>query len=218
MPWLDRHQSAEPTAEHKDRPDPQRTADNEQNDTKPANSIAVERPQILPIAVSWQIGEQQPEQSQGCDDPRIFIPPFPGSNPGAPASQSLFLRGFMVLTPNAREHGACARGGSVSVSQSRAGSSRFGAVSAGKFRRLVFGSADQAMGTEGQTSARPTAGRASDGADRESVTVSANRAIGRQPVLDRPPQLLVHDRLVLTRIRDALVYGLAPIDAVLQEW
>ena len=45
------------------------------------------------------------------------------------ASQSLFLRGFMVLTPNAREHGACARGGSVSVSQSRAGSSRFGALS-----------------------------------------------------------------------------------------
>jgi hypothetical protein len=44
-------------------------------------------------------------------------------------SQSLFLRGFMVLTPNAREHGACARGGSVSVSQSRAGSSRFGALS-----------------------------------------------------------------------------------------
>ena len=35
----------------------------------------------------------------------------------------------MVLTPNAREHGACARGGSVSVSQSRAGSSRFGALS-----------------------------------------------------------------------------------------
>ena len=29
---------------------------------------------------------------------RILIPPFPGSNPG----QSLFLRGFMVLTPNAR--------------------------------------------------------------------------------------------------------------------
>jgi hypothetical protein len=72
--------------------------------------------------------------ARGCKTPglptaRILIPPFPGSNPGAPASQSLFLRGFMVLTPNAREHGACARGGSVSVSQSRAGSSRFGALS-----------------------------------------------------------------------------------------
>ena len=70
--------------------------------------------------------------ARGCKTPgmaRILIPPFPGSNPGAPASQSLFLRGFMVLTPNAREHGACARGGSVSVSQSRAGSCRFGPLS-----------------------------------------------------------------------------------------
>ena len=66
---------------------------------------------------------------QGCRRRGFLIPPFPGSNPGAPASQSLVLRGFMVLTPNAREHGACARGGSVSVSQSRAGSSRFGALS-----------------------------------------------------------------------------------------
>lgn len=57
-------------------------------------------------------------------------PPQTGSHrPASSASQSLFLRGFMVLTPNAREHGACARGGSVSVSQSRAGSSRFGALS-----------------------------------------------------------------------------------------
>jgi hypothetical protein len=43
MPGLDGHQSAEPAAEHKDWPDPQRTSDGEKNDAKPANGIPIDR-------------------------------------------------------------------------------------------------------------------------------------------------------------------------------
>ena len=41
MPGLDGHQSAEPAAEHKDWPYPQRTTGSEENDAKPANGIPV---------------------------------------------------------------------------------------------------------------------------------------------------------------------------------
>ena len=44
MPGLDGHQPAEPVAEHKDWPDPQRATGREQNDAKPANGISVEEP------------------------------------------------------------------------------------------------------------------------------------------------------------------------------
>jgi hypothetical protein len=37
---LDGDQLAEPTVEHKDWPDPQRTTGSEENDSKPANSVA----------------------------------------------------------------------------------------------------------------------------------------------------------------------------------
>jgi hypothetical protein len=69
MPGLDRHQSAEPAAEHKDRPDPQRTAGSEENDAKPANGIAIESPELLPVYLRRQISGQQPDQPERCDHP-----------------------------------------------------------------------------------------------------------------------------------------------------
>src|SRR6266581_5765217 len=45
----------------------------------------------------------------------------------------------------------------------------------------------------------------------------SRRAIVRKPGLDRAPELLVHNCLVLAGIRHALVDDLAPIDAVLEE-
>jgi hypothetical protein len=56
MPWLDGHQSAEPAAEHKDRPDPQRTAGSEENEAKPANGIPIESSELLPVSICGQIG------------------------------------------------------------------------------------------------------------------------------------------------------------------
>src|SRR5947209_19377134 len=47
VPGLDGHQSAEPTAEHKDWRDPQRTAGSEENDAKPANGIPIKSPELL---------------------------------------------------------------------------------------------------------------------------------------------------------------------------
>ena len=57
------------------------------------------------------------------------------SETGLPRNHFRLPAALWFWTPNAREHGACASGGSVSVSQSRAGSSRFGALS---LRGLVF--------------------------------------------------------------------------------
>ena len=56
MPGLDGHQPAEPTAEHKDWPDLQRTAGSEQNDAQPANGIPIESPQLLPVSICGQLG------------------------------------------------------------------------------------------------------------------------------------------------------------------
>jgi hypothetical protein len=71
MPGLNGDQSAEPTAEHKDRPDPQRTTGGEENDAKPANGISVEGPEPLPICVGRQIGRQKPDQPESCQDPAV---------------------------------------------------------------------------------------------------------------------------------------------------
>jgi hypothetical protein len=43
MPGLDGYQPAEPAAEHKDWPDPQRATGSEENDAKPANGISIDR-------------------------------------------------------------------------------------------------------------------------------------------------------------------------------
>ena len=43
MPGLDGYQPAEPVAEHKDWPDPQRATGGEENDTEPANGISIDR-------------------------------------------------------------------------------------------------------------------------------------------------------------------------------
>jgi hypothetical protein len=36
-------------AEHKDRPDPQRSASHEKEDAEPANGVAVDRPKLLAV-------------------------------------------------------------------------------------------------------------------------------------------------------------------------
>src|SRR4029453_3290725 len=68
---LNGDQPAEPMAEHKDGPKPQRTTGNEEHDTKPANCVAVDGPQLLPVRVGWQIGVQQSEQRKGYEDPPV---------------------------------------------------------------------------------------------------------------------------------------------------
>ena len=48
---LDRDQTAEAMAEHKDRPEPQRSAGREEEDTEPANGVAVDRRELLAVGV-----------------------------------------------------------------------------------------------------------------------------------------------------------------------
>src|SRR5215471_6211225 len=71
MPALDGDEPAEPAAEHEHRPDPQRTAGGEENDAKPANGVAVEGPEILPIRVGRQIGEQNSDHAEGREHPAV---------------------------------------------------------------------------------------------------------------------------------------------------
>src|SRR5713226_2624590 len=71
MPRLDGDQPAEPTTEHKDRPEPQRPTRKEQHDTKPADRIAVDRPQLVAVRIRWQVAVQQPDQPEGDDDPAV---------------------------------------------------------------------------------------------------------------------------------------------------
>jgi hypothetical protein len=58
-------------AEHKDRPDPQRTTGSEKTDAKPANGIAVDGPEFLPVCVGRQISIQQSDQRERYEDPTI---------------------------------------------------------------------------------------------------------------------------------------------------
>jgi hypothetical protein len=55
----------------KDWPDPQRTTGGEENDTKPANGIAVERPEPLPVCVGRKKGGQQPDQEECYEHPTV---------------------------------------------------------------------------------------------------------------------------------------------------
>ena len=70
------------------------------------------------------------------------------------------------------------------------------------------GSAGDGRGHRGRTSRRPAPGRRS-----ECAACFASRAVQGRSAVSRGSQ----PQGVLHRIRDALVYGLAPIDAVLQE-
>jgi hypothetical protein len=71
MPGLNGNQPAEPTAEHEHWPESQRTTRRKENDAKPTNSVPVEDPEPLPIRVGRKIGEQQPNQREGRDDPAV---------------------------------------------------------------------------------------------------------------------------------------------------
>jgi hypothetical protein len=72
MPGLDGHSSAEPAAEHKDRSNPQRTADGEQKDAEPANGIPIESPELLPVCVRRQIGGEQPDQRDAAKGAEVL--------------------------------------------------------------------------------------------------------------------------------------------------
>ena len=73
---LDGDQSAEPVAEHEDRPQPQRATGSEQNDAEPANGIAVDGPELPPVGVGRQVGRpavrspRRRRSPSGCRDPR----------------------------------------------------------------------------------------------------------------------------------------------------
>jgi hypothetical protein len=71
MAGLDGNQSAEPAAEHRDWPDPQRAAGSEENDAKPANGVPIESPELPPVCVCRQIGVEQPDQPESGDDPAV---------------------------------------------------------------------------------------------------------------------------------------------------
>jgi hypothetical protein len=45
--------------QHEDWPETQRAAGGEENDTEPANGVAVDGPELLPVRVSRQVGVQQ---------------------------------------------------------------------------------------------------------------------------------------------------------------
>src|SRR5215471_1395315 len=68
---LDRHQPAEPPAEHKYRPEPQRPTGGEENDTNPTDSIPIKGPELLPVSVGRQVSGEQADDPKGDDDPAV---------------------------------------------------------------------------------------------------------------------------------------------------
>src|ERR1700758_2356982 len=71
MPRLDGDEPAEAVAEHEYRPNPQRPAGGGENDAKPANGVAVEGPEIHPIRIGRQIGEQNSDHAEGREHPAV---------------------------------------------------------------------------------------------------------------------------------------------------
>jgi hypothetical protein len=71
VPRLDCYQPTEPTAKHKDWPDPQGTPSRKENDANPANCICVENPEPLPVCVGRKISIQQPDQHERYEDPAV---------------------------------------------------------------------------------------------------------------------------------------------------
>src|SRR5262249_12102951 len=71
MARLNGDQTAEPAAEHEDRPHAQHTPDGEKGNAKPANRISVERPEIPTVGVGRQVSLQQPDHPERCEHPAI---------------------------------------------------------------------------------------------------------------------------------------------------
>jgi hypothetical protein len=67
----DGDESAEPVAEHVDRPQPQCATDGEKNDAKPADGVAIDRPEVDPVIVGRQLSGQQSDYRKGGDDPAV---------------------------------------------------------------------------------------------------------------------------------------------------
>jgi hypothetical protein len=62
VPGLDGDEPAEPTAKHKDGPEPESTTGREEHDTQLAYGLAIEGPERLPVCGGWERGIQQAEQ------------------------------------------------------------------------------------------------------------------------------------------------------------
>src|SRR5580704_14485875 len=71
MLGLDGHQSAEPAAENEDGPDPQRATRQIEENSKPANSFAVENPPPLSLCVGRQERAQEANDQERHEDPTI---------------------------------------------------------------------------------------------------------------------------------------------------
>ena len=71
MPGLDGDQPAEPLPEHKHRPHPQCTAGDVENNTNPADGVAVEGPKLLPICVGRQPRVQHADHREGDQNPAV---------------------------------------------------------------------------------------------------------------------------------------------------
>lgn len=71
MSGLDRHQPAEPAAEHEDRPEPQRATGREESDAKPADGVAIEGPELLSVRPGRQKGVEQPDHPEDREDPAV---------------------------------------------------------------------------------------------------------------------------------------------------
>src|SRR5580700_8884828 len=106
MPGLDCDQPAEPAAQDEDRPEPQRAADNEQRDPKPADGVAFDGPEPGPVGVGRQIGVQKPDHREGGNDPAV--PPVL-AHPGADVTLSEGRRGQHDQERN-RDRGQCRLG------------------------------------------------------------------------------------------------------------
>ena len=71
VPRLDRHQPAEPAAEHEDRPEPQRATGGEENDANPTDNLPIEDPEFLPVRVGRQVTGEQADDPKGDNDPAV---------------------------------------------------------------------------------------------------------------------------------------------------
>ena len=64
-------QTAEPPAEDKHRPDPQRAAHREEGHAKPANDVLVEGQDRVPVSVGGQVCTEQSNEPEGDKDPAV---------------------------------------------------------------------------------------------------------------------------------------------------
>jgi hypothetical protein len=71
VPRLNRHEAAESLSEYENRPKPQRSTGDEKTHPDPANRISIDRPELRAVRVGWQIGVQQPNYREHCNDPAV---------------------------------------------------------------------------------------------------------------------------------------------------